>query len=1279
MKKIISVLTALTIIISLCGNVTMATDYNNHWAKNDIITLLNSNIISGDEMGNINPDNMITRAEFVKVINRTFNYNILLGVNFKDVTSDKWYYNDFLIAKNEGYITGDNFGNANPEDLITRAEVSVIYSRILGLPMNYNVSSFSDASTIPSWATGYIGALCKEGLLSGYSDNTFRADKSMTRGEAFSLTSRIYKGQDLKVDDPGYIYNPPSGGNGGSSGGNGGSSDSDTLESPVVRNYSEETIKINKVDDASTYVVKIKCEELEKEYELKEIDFCELDNDIISIPLKSIISDFYSSVVVGEFDMEISIKSKGTSSNEDSSYSFVNKSQISLPSLTAPKAEWGIKTFDGVEKVFVKWTEDENTKEHIVKLYVNNVEKSIDVDQTNNMATFSPELIKEYDGVVSILAKSKTSDLKSPKIKYVYPTLDKMPGKGTDEDPYIIRSVEEFENISDYSAVYNIVCDLDLRESNVLGSSDNPFTGKIIGRKDYKDNEKVTILLSKKEGTYNAFIGYLKGTIKNIITDGYVKGDSYIAGIAGHNDGEIINCVNKATIHSIGHYMGGITSNNTGLIENCANIGQIKGDADNYVYGGGIAGYSSGKIRKCYNSGDMLTKGPFGGIVGTAAGANCEITDCFNTGYLDHITGGGVSGIANNVTATNIIIKNNYNVGGIREGTNYSYNIYSPLGSTTKTSDISQNYFCSSLTKLDRDGGEGSKNLELSDLENLDKFEGFSKDVWEINSLSGYKYPQLKGNPYMSNIMKLVAPSGITVENKTVKFITDDREKNHTVSVYKDGKVQYENTHTEEEIDLAAIFVYNGEYDIKIKSIAESEGYLTDSDETVYKYNFNEGKEPLKNITGFDMTYTDGDKYTVTWNSDSESYYNITVSDNYGTYISENNIAGNTFDVIIGGEFKGNGQFKFAVTGYNTEDKDISYGDFLIDTRFGNGEGSYEKPFEIWNLRHLKNVELANTMNFIQKKDITEPLTTPISEFKGTYKGDGNHKKIVLDINGESYLGLFGKLTGGTVERIITTGSIEGNSYIGGIAGESKGTIKYCINKAEIKGLIVSSQNMGGIAGVNNGIIDSCGNEGEIHSADSVVPGKYFQHIGGIAGNNQNKIVKSYNIGSITAGRYMGGIAGVSTGGNSGSYEISDCYNAGALNHTDYGLGGIVHTMGSSDTTSLILENNYNIGKITDIGTGGASSYNFNVYQRYEIGESGTAKVLNNYFCSELTEWIDIKPVTEGTGTIKTPVEIIISDLGDLNKFEGFSSDIWEVDETSDYKYPKHKWMKDVK
>ena len=115
MKKIISVLTALTIIISLCGNVTMATDYNNHWAKNDIITLLNSNIISGDEMGNINPDNMITRAEFVKVINRTFNYNILLGVNFKDVTSDKWYYREVLSAYNYGLVKGDSEKTFSPE------------------------------------------------------------------------------------------------------------------------------------------------------------------------------------------------------------------------------------------------------------------------------------------------------------------------------------------------------------------------------------------------------------------------------------------------------------------------------------------------------------------------------------------------------------------------------------------------------------------------------------------------------------------------------------------------------------------------------------------------------------------------------------------------------------------------------------------------------------------------------------------------------------------------------------------------------------------------------------------------------------------------------------------------------------------------------------------------------------------------------------------------------------------------------------------------------------
>ena len=45
-----------------------ASDYENHWAKNEISTLLSSDVLSGDLEGNLRPDDNILRCEFIKVI-----------------------------------------------------------------------------------------------------------------------------------------------------------------------------------------------------------------------------------------------------------------------------------------------------------------------------------------------------------------------------------------------------------------------------------------------------------------------------------------------------------------------------------------------------------------------------------------------------------------------------------------------------------------------------------------------------------------------------------------------------------------------------------------------------------------------------------------------------------------------------------------------------------------------------------------------------------------------------------------------------------------------------------------------------------------------------------------------------------------------------------------------------------------------------------------------------------------------------------------------------------
>ena len=94
----------------LAADVTMTdVDYSTDLGKS-IEKLIKAGVVNGipQEDGSFKyaPENPITRAEFCKMINVTFGYEIAANNIFTDVHSDQWYYVYVLPAIYEGYIQG---------------------------------------------------------------------------------------------------------------------------------------------------------------------------------------------------------------------------------------------------------------------------------------------------------------------------------------------------------------------------------------------------------------------------------------------------------------------------------------------------------------------------------------------------------------------------------------------------------------------------------------------------------------------------------------------------------------------------------------------------------------------------------------------------------------------------------------------------------------------------------------------------------------------------------------------------------------------------------------------------------------------------------------------------------------------------------------------------------------------------------------------------------------------------------------------------------------------
>jgi len=114
------------------------------------------------------------------VSNATFD-DIVIEPTFPDVASSHWAatYIEGLVTA--GIISGYTDGTFKPSNHITRAEFAKIACVAAGLSPISGDASFSD--TAGHWAAGYIEAAKAAGIIGGYADGTFRPNAMITRAE----------------------------------------------------------------------------------------------------------------------------------------------------------------------------------------------------------------------------------------------------------------------------------------------------------------------------------------------------------------------------------------------------------------------------------------------------------------------------------------------------------------------------------------------------------------------------------------------------------------------------------------------------------------------------------------------------------------------------------------------------------------------------------------------------------------------------------------------------------------------------------------------------------------------------------------------------------------------------------------------------------------------------------------------------------------------------------------------------------------------------------------
>ncbi len=165
-------------------------DWINHWSADNIKNAINYGWI--DDTTYFRPNDSITRAEFVEMINRKFEISRSSGKIFFD-TVDHWAKDEIDIAFTNNVCVGTSDYIFEPDRHITRQEAVKMLANYMKLSdKNHDkISRYSDYSNIVHWAIDEFEAIVERGYIIGTPEGMLMPKGNLSRAEAIVILSRI--------------------------------------------------------------------------------------------------------------------------------------------------------------------------------------------------------------------------------------------------------------------------------------------------------------------------------------------------------------------------------------------------------------------------------------------------------------------------------------------------------------------------------------------------------------------------------------------------------------------------------------------------------------------------------------------------------------------------------------------------------------------------------------------------------------------------------------------------------------------------------------------------------------------------------------------------------------------------------------------------------------------------------------------------------------------------------------------------------------------------------
>ncbi len=168
------------------------TDIDGYWGATYADFLYNAGITTGYDDGTFRPNQNISRAQFSVMLYR------YLGLDAEDYSGTSLPFADLASIPayalpavqalySEGIVNGTTGADGqlyfNPGASLTRAQAATMIGRTQEKGYATVELTFTDAASIPGYASYYIQTMAAQGVIGGYADGSFRPSANITRGQ----------------------------------------------------------------------------------------------------------------------------------------------------------------------------------------------------------------------------------------------------------------------------------------------------------------------------------------------------------------------------------------------------------------------------------------------------------------------------------------------------------------------------------------------------------------------------------------------------------------------------------------------------------------------------------------------------------------------------------------------------------------------------------------------------------------------------------------------------------------------------------------------------------------------------------------------------------------------------------------------------------------------------------------------------------------------------------------------------------------------------------------